>query len=78
MFADYHVCLVNKDSQKDNKAVEKVRRHFTKLLSLPSLELRRLHTDLVQCYKIVFGMVDVECDNFFRLCASSVTHGHGY
>ena len=28
-----------------------------KLLQLPSLELRRLHCDLIWCYKIVFGLV---------------------
>ena len=28
-------------------------------LSIPSLELRRLHFDLLFCYKIVFGLVDI-------------------
>jgi len=36
-----------------------------KSLSLTSLELRRLHNDLLWCYKIVFGLVDMTCDNFF-------------
>jgi len=40
------------------------------LLNLPSLERRRLHIDLVWCYKIVFGIVDVKHNNiFFKLCA---------
>jgi len=30
------------------------------------LELRRLHTDLIWCYKIVFGMVDLKFDEFFE------------
>ena len=28
------------------------------LLDLASLELRRLHIDLIWCYKIIFGLVD--------------------
>ena len=36
-----------------------------KRLSLPSLELRRLLNDLVLCYKIVFGLINVKCDEFF-------------
>ena len=31
-----------------------------------TLELRRLHIDLVWCYKIVFGLVDVKFDDFFK------------
>jgi len=31
-----------------------------------SLELQRLHLDLVFCYKIVFGLVSVNLDDFFR------------
>jgi len=27
---------------------------------LPSFELRRLHLDLIYCYKIVFGLVDLK------------------
>jgi len=48
-----------------------------KSLSLTSLELRRLHNDLLWCYKIVF-LVDITCDDFFKLCTSSVTRGHAY
>ena len=29
------------------------------LLQLPSLELRRFRIDLIWCYKIVFGLVDL-------------------
>ena len=28
-------------------------------IDLHSLELRRLHLDLIFCYKIVFGLVDI-------------------
>jgi len=48
------------------------------ILNLPTLELRRLHNDLVHCYKIIFGFIDVSRDDFFTLCFSSVTRGHSY
>ena len=59
---------------KDIEAIETVQRHFTKWLpgfcslsyaerlkrlNLPSLELRRLHADLIYCYKVVFGLTDL-------------------
>jgi len=34
-------------------------------LGLSSLELRRLHLDLIHCYKIVFGVVDLNFSDFF-------------
>ena len=34
-------------------------------LGLPSLELRRLHLDLVCCYKIVFGLVKLHFSDYF-------------
>ena len=40
-------------------------------LGLCTLELRRLHFDLIFCYKIVFGLVHVNCDDFFHLCYCS-------
>jgi len=66
---------------KDVTAIESVQHHFTKRLpgfkmlcyhdrlqrlNIPSLEHRRLHTDLIWCYKIVFGMVDLKFDEFFE------------
>ena len=64
--------------------IEKVQRRFTKRLhgyknltyrdrltklALPSLELRRLHLDLIYCYKIVFGLI-----NYFLLIFLSFPH----
>ena len=46
--------------------------------NLPSLELRRLHINLIWCYKIIFGTVELACDVFFKLSPSSVTRGHAY
>ena len=36
-------------------------------LDLPRLELRRLHLDLIYCYKIVFDLVAVNIDDFLSL-----------
>ncbi len=59
--------------------IERVQRRFTKRLpgmeslsytarldklNLVTLELRRLHIDLIMCYKIVFGLIDVKFDDF--------------
>jgi len=47
-------------------------------LCLSTLELRRLHIDLLYCYKILFGRVDLCCEDFVNVCVSSVTRGHKY
>ena len=47
-------------------------------LNLQSLELRRLLTDLVWCYKIVFGLVRVNTSEFFELSSTTFTRGHRY
>ena len=52
----------------------------TVYLKLPSLELRRLVTDLLWCYTIVFNVVDISAEEFF--CHSpntcSYTRGHPF
>jgi len=78
----------------DIDAIEKVQRRFTNLrlrrlktysyseglqyLGLPSLELRRLHLDLIFCYKIVFGIVNVSFSSFFKFSTVTSTRGHQY
>jgi len=48
-------------------------------LDLPRLELRRLHLDLIYCYKIVFGLVAVlNIDDFFEFQSTTNTRGHAY
>jgi len=49
-----------------------------KCLSIPSLELRHLYTDLFWCYKIVFGLVDIKCDMFFLFLTCVNTCGHKF
>ena len=47
-------------------------------LRLPSLELRRLHLDLIFGYKVVFGLVGVNTDDFFEFNHAANTRGHAY
>ena len=62
--------------------IEKVQRHFTKRiyglstlsyedrllsLKLDSLHVRRIKQDLVMCYKIVYGLVSIDCSDFCHL-----------
>ena len=49
-----------------------------KRLDLITLELRRLHMDLTMCYKIVFKLIDLNFDDFFKFSPSSSTRGHPY
>jgi len=73
--------------------VESVQRKFTKRLpglsnysyverlkrlELQSLELRRLHLDLIWCYKIVFECVNVNMFESFQLSSYTRTRGHQY
>jgi len=37
---------------------------------LDTLEVRRLKFDFIYSYKIIFGLVRVNCDNFFELAPS--------
>ena len=76
----------------DITSVEKVQRKFTKRLpgygdlsyaerraklNLQTLELRRLHYDLVMCYKIVFNIVKLQFSDFF-VFSRLPTRGHPY
>jgi len=44
--------------------------------SWDSLELRRLRSDIICVYKMLFGLVNL--NDFFVLRVDSVTHGHKY
>jgi len=76
------------------KLIETVQRKFTKRLpgyshldytsrldrlKMESLELRRLHSDLIFTYKILFGLTNITASDFFSF--SNPTHstrGHAY
>jgi len=47
-------------------------------LELNTLKLRRFHNDLVMCYKIVFGIIDVNFTDFFTFSPSGVTRSHQF
>ena len=79
--------------KKDIELIEKVQRRFTKrlpglkhmsynerlhYLGLSSLELRRLHLYLIYCYKIVFGVVDLNFSDFLEFSSITATRGHAY
>jgi len=79
--------------KKDIESLEKVHRRFTKRLpglqhftycqrlsrlQLESLELRRLRFDLVFTYKMVFGLIDVNLSDFFKLRSDNRNRGHKY
>jgi hypothetical protein len=73
--------------------IESVQRSFTRringladlqykerncVLHLESLELRRLKADLIIAYKLIFGLIDVDCKQFFTLRNHCLTRGHTY
>jgi len=53
-------------------------RERLKCLNIFSLELRRLHTDLFWCYKIVIGLVYVKLDDLFVFSPCQYTRGHEF
>jgi len=78
---------------KDILLIESVQRKFTKripsisgltyysrlqALGLESLEIRRLHTDVLLAYRIMFGMVRLNSNEFFTLRNQPHLRGHKY
>ena len=76
---EYNSIIWSPHSKHDIDSVEKGQRRFTKRLrspkrspyderlaklGLPTLELRRLHIDLIFCYKVIFGLVSVNLNDF--------------
>ena len=78
---------------RDIDILEKVQRRFTKRLpglqnltyhqrlaslNLESLELRRLRSDLIFAYKLVFGLQNVNVSDFFEVRTNTRSRGHPY
>ncbi|PJE77979.1 hypothetical protein CI610_03094 [invertebrate metagenome] len=76
---------------KDKRAIENIQRRSTKrvpslkdkpyqerlrLLGLPTLEYRRERADMLQVYKILNNMENLEKDKLFTLCEYGATRGH--
>ena len=90
--SDLFLNIWSPSTVKDITAIDSVQHRFTKqlpglnhisypdrlkYLNIPSLKLRCLRTDLIWCHKIVFGLVDLNFDDFLMesmLC----TRGQGY
>ena len=90
---EYNSVIWSPQNVHDIEQIEQVQRRFTKRLpglkmysyaarlsklNVPSLELRRLHIDLIMCYKIVFSLVHVKFDDFFHLSTVATTRGHPF
>jgi len=73
------------------KKIEAVQRTFTKSIGnlrlytyherlsiskIDSLQSRRLKTDLIMCYKILYGLVDIIFSCFFKRSLYDSTRGH--
>jgi hypothetical protein len=71
--------------------LESVQRRFTKSAMIAelikqdsrsliseSLQLRRLRSDIIVTYKILFGLTDVSIGTFFQMRENSATRGHRY
>jgi hypothetical protein len=87
---EYAVCIWHSRWTKDIERLEKVQRRATKqvpglrdlsyperlqLLQLPSLEYRRLRGDMIETFKIINQIYDINPSDFFTLSTSS-TRGH--
>ena len=90
---EYNSIIWSPSTKNETDLIEKVQRRFTKRLcgcksltyearlvrlGIPSLELRRLHLDLIYCYKLVFGLLRLDTDKFFDFSPVSTTRGHAY
>ena len=77
---------------RDIKLVEGIQRRATKLLdlkemsyenrlikiNLPTLEFRRIRTDLIQVFNIFIGLDRINCDKLFNKNPFGRTRGHLY
>ena len=47
-------------------------------VNLQSLEHRRLANDLVMCFKIIHGLVDIDLNDFFTISNNTTLRGHPF
>ena len=89
---EYNTPAWNPYLHKDIHKIESVQRFFTRRipgfskfsyndrlakLGMETLELRRLKFDLVEVYKIINGIDDLDYNQFFSICRDSFTRGNG-
>jgi len=90
---EYNSVIWSPFTIRDIETLESVQRRFTKRirglhslpyklhlqrLNLQSLEHCRLLTDVVWCYKIVFGLVTVNSKDLFEFSTVTLTRGYRY
>ena len=91
---EYASCVWSPGYTTSIKLIESVQRAFTKRLpgylhldysnrlaklEMESLELRRLHSDLIFTYKVLFGLTKINPTDFFTFSSSAHnTRGHAY
>ncbi len=91
---EYANCIWNPVHNKDIQLIEKVQRRATKSipslkelpyqdrlrrLGLPTLAYRRLRGDLIQVYKIMHGLNDIDKEKLFHMADQETgTRGHPY
>ena len=90
---EYASPVWNPHQMKYIKLIEGVQRRGTKLLSsiqaldypkrleklqLPTLQFRRLRTDLIQVYKIMSGKDNINSEKMFAVSRNTRTRGHKF
>jgi ribonuclease P/MRP protein subunit RPP40 len=90
---EYAVAVWNPHLKKDTNSIEAVQRRATKLipgfrdltyqqrlhrLNLPSLEFRRLRGDMIETFKIIRGIYNIDKEDFFNINSHSTTRGHPF
>ena len=90
---EYNSPVWSPTSKKEISRIEAVQRRFTKRISgmfglpyyarlkslnLESLEMRRIRTDLLTVYKLLFGLLNTNSEVFFTLRAHAHLRGHPY
>ena len=88
---EYATCVWSPYLKKDIRKLESVQRRATKLvkdichqsyedrlrhLGLPTLEYRRDRNDMIQVYKAINGIDDIDWMKLFSLAPSNSTRGH--
>ena len=90
---EYATCVWSPYLKKDIRKLESVQRRATKLvknichlnyedrlrsLGLPTLEYRRDRNDMIQVYKALHGIDDIDWMSLFTLAPSNNTRGHSF
>jgi hypothetical protein len=90
---EYCSCVWNPALRYNILELEKVQRRATKLISnishlsyeerlkslrLDSLAIRRRRNDMLQVYRIIHGIDNINASDFFEFSSDSITRGHRY